>query len=76
MCRWVGRKGEVVMWVCRIKVVTSSNWFSQCMNNASCTSDMTGTTSSIPRHRVLYCHLPTPGNSTLALPLNQHNRSS
>ena len=116
-----------------------SNWFSQCMNNASCSDcqvhlmvrgvqcvctyiwwcarfrnvishthlprvtfrnvichsnyhkygtkrpwheahiripSITGTTSSIPRHRVLYCHLPTPGNSTLALPLNQHNRYS
>ena len=35
---------------------------------------MTGTTSSILGNRVLYCHLPTPGNSILALPLNQHNR--
>ena len=46
---------------------------SQCMNTASCTP-VTVTPPSILRHRDLNLHLPRPGHSALALPLNHNNR--
>ena len=46
---------------------------SQCMNTASCTP-VTVTPPSILRHRDLNLHLPRPGYSALALPLNHNNR--